>query len=935
MGEISREHEPAAPANVPRRIRWPRIGIGIATFLACVAFLYLVGINLFVGTRLFRNAISADPVAFRVEYERAYSVIPGRIHVEGLTIRGRDSNVEWILAVDQCDFRVAFLDLIHRRFRASHVRASDFTIRARLRIPASDATPELVAALPPIPGFADPPLAGPKPPPLTDANYHLWMVQLDDVDVQHVREVWIHTVRGQGDMRVRGRWLFRPVRWLEVGPALVDVATLDVSTGSRALATGLQGSIEATVHPFDVRRPEGLQVLEYMSTKMQLHGVAMTANVLTTILPPSEVSFTRAEGPVDVRLLVGHGVLLPGTRVSTESADTELAAAKVVFDASARIELEVAGAVASIHAIGSGCRVASDPMASADATSVEATIVSHHLDVAHAFDDATFAVDIHGAKTKKLAEWEAHFLPGASIAVRADLVAAECRLHGSLVEARGQGDLEFAARGFSATRGADKLTSDVTGHVALRDVWLAGRRADLSGSRISLQNAQATWHGVGIHAPGAALRATRALIKPGPPDVDFDLVVARADLRDLREIDALLPATAPFVMTGGRASISGRMLFSTSAQRAAGSATIVADDVSARVGPAIVAGNLVAHLALRRWGFADHAIELSDSEVVLRDVSVRGGLAAQRSTDILTVPALTIVTSRLAIAPTGNDGSVSLDVPSAAIVDLRTLAAVGVLPSDVCVEKGRIDASMHAETDLRSGSANGDGHVVARELRARFGATMVAAGLTVDVRARRAANEADERRGAESVDLSGSKVLITRGGIGREQGKWWGSFEMRDATLRTRDGVAGFQATVHGTATDASPATALLADNAGVPAWVANMFRMPELQVDGEVRATSSSFELRSMLAQGGGASVRLEYAKRGARREGAALMDLGWVEMGYDLTAGSSGLVVLGSEGWFDRKSAMIRANIPNAGAAEKQPTAESSGAPAGECVQ
>jgi hypothetical protein len=213
---------------------------------------------------------------------------------------------------------------------------------------------------------------------------------------------------------------------------------------------------------------------------------------------------------------------------------------------------------------------------------------------------------------------------------------------------------------------------------------------------------------------------------------------------------------------------------------------------------------------------------------------------------------------------------------------------------------------MHVDADLRSGAANGDARVVARELKARFGSTIATAGLTVDVRARRDASEAS---GGEPIDLSGSKVAITQGGIGLGQGSWRGNFELRDAILHTRDGV-GFEAKVHGTATDASPAAALVADNAGVPAWAANIFRMPDLHVDGEVRATGTSLELRSLAAQGGGTSVRVEYAKRGTQQNGAMLMDLGWVELGYDLTAGSTGLVVLGSEGWFNRKSAMIRAD-------------------------
>jgi hypothetical protein len=265
-------------------------------------------------------------------------------------------------------------------------------------------------------------------------------------------------------------------------------------------------------------------------------------------------------------------------------------------------------------------------------------------------------------------------------------------------------------------------------------------------------------------------------------------------------------------------------------------------------------------------------------------------------------------------------------MPSATIVDLRTLASVGALPPEISVQGGQLGASMHVDANLGSGAANGDARVVARDLKARFGSTIATAGLTVDVKARR---DASETSGLAPIDLSGSKVAITDGGIGPGQGSWRGNFELADAILHTGNGSAGaqdqpgvdFEAQVHGTATDASPAAALVADNAGVPAWAANMFRMPNLHVDGEVRATGSSLELRSLAAQGGGASVRMEYAKRGALQNGAMLMDLGWVEMGYDLTAGSTGLVVLGSEGWFNRKSAMIRAGAPSpAGTAQAQ---------------
>ncbi len=260
--------------------------------------------------------------------------------------------------------------------------------------------------------------------------------------------------------------------------------------------------------------------------------------------------------------------------------------------------------------------------------------------------------------------------------------------------------------------------------------------------------------------------------------------------------------------------------------------------------------------------------ELPDVHAIER---LREGLNLKR------VPSLTLAASRLAITPAGNDGSISLAMPSAAIADVRTLTAMGALPSDVCVARGRIDASMHVESDLGSGSANGDGQVVVRELRARFGATGVAAGVTVDVRARPAASEGSTT--LDSVELSGTSVAVADGSIGQTGGTWSGILSMGDAILRFRD-RADFHANVNGTATHASPATAILVDNAGCAglggehlsdAPAANRRRDP---------CDLLSLELRSVVARGGG------------------------------------------SEGWFERKSALIRSNTSSVGVGERQPT-------------
>ncbi|MEO6418902.1 MAG: hypothetical protein ABIP39_05815, partial [Polyangiaceae bacterium] len=363
--------------------------------------------NVFLRTRLFRNLFNFKPEAQQIEYGSAYSLYPGRIHVEGLMIRGSDSSVQWVLHADACDFSVSFLELTKRRFHASRIRAHGYDMRVRLKLP--DLSPERLAALPPVPGYADP--ARPDavlPPELTDEAYNLWTIILDDADVEHVRELWVDTLRFSGDLHVKGRWYFKPVRWLEVGPATVDVATLDVGHGMMPLATGLRGALTATVHPFDVREPDGAAVLKYISVDGGLRGDLKLADAFTVFSPTKQVKFDRGEGPIDARVILDHGVLDPGTHVAIEAPSSAAHAEGISFAAAAAIDLKVDAdpSQSSLATIGLGLAtlVVKRPPAEAHAASVHVALKSHDVNLAqHPFDDLTFALDVDGAESKAIA----------------------------------------------------------------------------------------------------------------------------------------------------------------------------------------------------------------------------------------------------------------------------------------------------------------------------------------------------------------------------------------------------------------------------------------------------------------------------------------------------------------------------------------------------
>jgi hypothetical protein len=558
--------------------------------------------NAFLQTRCFRRAISFSPEEFRVEYTRAYSILPGKIHVEGLSIRGSDGAVEWILKLDRCDFRVQFLDLLHRQFHADHVRGSGLSMRLRLRLKQEEATPDVVAALPPVPGFSDPPyleIGVPTLPP-TDVEYKLWSVRLDDVDAEHVREIWIHTLRYAGDMRVRGRWLFRPVRWLEVGPATVDVNSIDISYGPTSpLFTGLRGSIETTVHPFDVRKPDGTEILRYVSLDASLLGSAHTAELLDLIAPASLLKVTHAEGPMDLRLLLDHGALRPGSRVSTSCRESEASAGELSIYAGIGAELRVESGseppIAQVDVGVSNLRFETRGVELARASGLSIRIESRDIDLAKpSIETASFAVQIQRAQAPTVA-FLRPFLP-ARVTMDSGALQADGHLDGRLADERGHGQLGFTLRELSVARDANRVRANVQGVVKIESGSVRNGDVDLTDSRIALEEVVATVGGVHLRAPTFGLHAIRAAIpRDGRPDLDVEVDLPRADLTDLRDA---LPHGSAFSVAGA-ASASMHVDANVSSLSAHGSANLFAPALRVQVGSDIYQGELKVALQAR------------------------------------------------------------------------------------------------------------------------------------------------------------------------------------------------------------------------------------------------------------------------------------------------------------------------------------------------
>ncbi len=595
----------ADPRRATSRRRLARAALGVGSGLAAVTLLYLVGMNLFVRTRVFRDVIGFDPDSFVVEYASAYSLLPGRIHVEGLTIRGRDSSVEWILRLDRCDFRVSFLGLLHRRFHAGHVRGDGLSFRARRRL--DEVTPSAVA-LPPVPGFRDPPLTdvGPPEPPLTDPNYRLWGAQLDDVVAEHVREIWVDGARYTGDLTLRGRWRFQPLRSLEVGPVTIDVRSLDVSYGQiETWGSDLHGSVSVTLYPLDLRTAEGKDFIDHASLDADVVGRLHADHAVNRLLATSDadrVEIAQAVAPVDLRLLVNHGSIRPGTRVRMEPFDARVH--REDLTAGARLEAEVRvedeegrGAgfanvrVSSLHVLAGSAEVATAESLSVAATSRELRIVQLLSDPS----DASFSANLAGAATEALAYWQS-FLPGAKGFVVSGDAKADAHAQGRVAEAmRGQVEGEatvvidrLAVRGRSLG-----LTANMRARVHLqRD----SEGLDLSGSDLSIQDVRASVEraGAAVHLriPSLVASTRRFVSREQGLRGDVSLDVPSAETPDLAGLTSVLPLPDGLTVELGLAQASLHAEMDLESMVATGHARVVAPNLKVNAWGETLAGEL-------------------------------------------------------------------------------------------------------------------------------------------------------------------------------------------------------------------------------------------------------------------------------------------------------------------------------------------------------
>ncbi len=296
---------------------WRRRGLMVLSVVVGSYFLYVAVLNVAFATGAFTNAINGATTDAHLEFRRAWTLLPGRVHVDDAKLRVEDRDIQFGFGASHAvlDIDVFALAKHTVRFRHADVVGAHVSFRRK----TLDPNEPRVTRYPKIAGF--PPFARKDPtaevPRTPEQTEKLWHVEVNDVDGL-VDELWIEEFRYQGRAHVRGGFRLDPTRVLRIDPTKLELREGALTFGpDERVATGLSGTLQVVLPPIEVATLEAtilskLEVRVELTTKLQALPLSLYGL--------DSISMGADGGELDMSGALVRGVLQSGARAKL-SAD--------------------------------------------------------------------------------------------------------------------------------------------------------------------------------------------------------------------------------------------------------------------------------------------------------------------------------------------------------------------------------------------------------------------------------------------------------------------------------------------------------------------------------------------------------------------------------------------------------------------------------------
>jgi len=302
------------------RIVWISLAAvaGLAIVLALAGSIFLHRI---LASGKIKEWVNGEPEKLRIEYASASGWNPWAVHVSGLELRSRDPNIEFWFRIENARFSFSPLQLLAHRFHVGRLTGSGLTYRLRIRTDPKKTEAAHYAAQPPIPGFGERPLphgepipgdAHPAPKEKDDVERagRPFTIDIDDIRIDAVREVWIELYRHHGGTgTLAGSFSLAPRRRAQVGPARLTLSGGELSLGKHTLLRPAAFETTATIQQFDPRLVKGNAVWPFISGNLRLEGPVAGLGFLNYFLDGGEPRLEGGAGTgrAAIDIEKGHG----------------------------------------------------------------------------------------------------------------------------------------------------------------------------------------------------------------------------------------------------------------------------------------------------------------------------------------------------------------------------------------------------------------------------------------------------------------------------------------------------------------------------------------------------------------------------------------------------------------------------------------------------
>ncbi|HTM45877.1 MAG TPA: hypothetical protein VL137_13040 [Polyangiaceae bacterium] len=328
---------PQKPGTQHGTRRLTRLGL-VLCWVVGAEFAYAAVANGVLASGAVQRFVNASETA-HLEFARAYTLIPGFVHVEGLQLSYEDHNMQFAFDFDEANLIVHLPWLLKRRFSASRVHVSGLRFLFRHKVSQVAGHEAALARYPTIPNVADPPLLQqPKP---SDRD-KLWSFELRGVDAQ-IRELWFMSYRYLGPARATGGFQLIPYENLDVGPARLTLQSGRLHNGKQQLLSAdAQGVIDLYLEPVNPETLTGMTAFDPISTTVRLDMHTENIDPVNLYLAdPSVTQVSGGGGTLHVDAKMEHAKLTSGNIHYTMREPVRIAHEPIAVEAAVTLDLGV------------------------------------------------------------------------------------------------------------------------------------------------------------------------------------------------------------------------------------------------------------------------------------------------------------------------------------------------------------------------------------------------------------------------------------------------------------------------------------------------------------------------------------------------------------------------------------------------------------------